>query len=82
MVCSQSVANPNKLAPAETSPPESATNFLLNLAAMAAGLAALFGLLHFSGPSPQFPLIPYAPALPCLSVAVVVAVGSWRRLTR
>jgi len=82
MVCSQSVANPNKLAPAETRPPESATNFLLNLAAMAAGLAALFGLLHFSGPSPQFPLIPYAPALPCLSVAVVVAAGSWRRLTR
>jgi protein-S-isoprenylcysteine O-methyltransferase Ste14 len=82
MVCSQSVANPNKRAPAETNPPESATNFLLNLVALAAGLAALFGLLHFNGPSSQLAFIPYAPALPCLGVALVVAVGSWRRLTR
>jgi isoprenylcysteine carboxyl methyltransferase (ICMT) family protein len=62
--------------------PESATNFHLNLLGLAAGLAALFGVLHTYGPDPQYGLIPYAPAVPCLAVAMVIAVGSWRRLTR
>jgi len=62
--------------------PESATNFSLNLLALAAGLAALFAMLHTQAPDPQHGLIPYAPALPCLAVAMVIAVGGWRRLTR
>jgi protein-S-isoprenylcysteine O-methyltransferase Ste14 len=61
--------------------PESATSFSLNLVALAAGLAALFAMLHDQAPGPQRDLIPYAPAVPCLAVAVVIALGSWRRLT-
>jgi hypothetical protein len=82
------VANPNKpdkKSPADTASPrapESATNFSLNLLALAAGLAALFGVLHAYGANPQYGLIPYAPAVPCLAVAIVIAVGSWRRFTR
>jgi hypothetical protein len=54
----------------------------LNLAALAAGVSALFAVLRWRGPTPQFALIPYAPAVPCLCVAMVIAVGSWRRLSR
>jgi protein-S-isoprenylcysteine O-methyltransferase Ste14 len=82
MVCSQSVAKPNKLSSQPTRIPESSTNFALNLLALAAGIAALFGVLHTQGADPQYPLIPYAPALPCLAIALVVVAGSWRRFLR
>jgi hypothetical protein len=62
--------------------PESATNFSLNLLALAAGLATLFSVPHYLGPNPQHHLLAYVPVLPCLAVAIVIAVGSWRRLTR
>ena len=77
-----SVADPNPLVSTEPRAPDSASNFFLNLLALAAGLAALFAVLHWRGANPQFTLLPYAPALPCLVVAIVVAVGSWRRFTR
>ena len=82
MVCSQSVANPDKQSSESARIPESSTNFALNLLALAAGLAALFGVLHTQGADPQYQLIPYAPALPCLAIALVVAAGSWRRFLR
>ncbi|HEY2783066.1 MAG TPA: isoprenylcysteine carboxylmethyltransferase family protein [Steroidobacteraceae bacterium] len=75
------MAKPDKLSP-ETVIPESATNFALNLLALAAGLAALFGVLQTAGAEPQYRFIPYAPALPCLAVALVIAAGSWRRFMR
>jgi protein-S-isoprenylcysteine O-methyltransferase Ste14 len=75
------VANPEP-SPASTRAPESATNFALNLLALGAGLAALFVVLQTQGADPQYPLIPYAPALPCLAVALVIAAGSWRRFIR
>ena len=77
-----SVANPDKLVSTEPRAPDSASNFFLNLLALAAGLAALFAVLRWRGPNPQFVLIPYAPALPCLAVAIVAGLGSWRTLTR
>jgi Isoprenylcysteine carboxyl methyltransferase (ICMT) family len=76
------VVNPNPSDTTSLRRPESAGNFYVNLLGLAAGLAALFGVLHAYGPDPQYGLIPYAPAVPCLAVAMVIAVGSWRRLTR
>jgi hypothetical protein len=83
----RNVANPSKhpktsapAAPARA--PESATNFSLNLLALVAGVGAVFGVLHVYGPDPRYGSIPYAPLVPCLAVALVIAVGSWRRLTR
>lgn len=76
------MANPDKLPCESTRIPESASNFALNLLALAAGLAALFGVLQTQGADPQYRLIPYAPALPCLAVALVVVAGSWRRFLR
>jgi len=79
---SKPVANPDKLVSTEPRAPDSASNFFLNLLALAAGLAALFAVLQWRGANPHFTWIPYAPVLPCLAVAIVIAVGSWRRFTR
>jgi hypothetical protein len=49
---------------------------------LAAGLAALYGVLRLQGPEAHLGLISYAPAVPCLAIIMVIVAGEWRRLTR
>ena len=67
--------------PALARRPPSASSFLVNLLALAAGLAVIWGLARApvvaSGRPPAWQTLAYQPLLPCLAVFVVIAAAEW-----
>jgi hypothetical protein len=67
--------------PAAAAPPPSATSFLVNLLALAAGLAVIWALARAPAAAPAGPhpwqLLSYQPLLPCLAVFAVLVAAEW-----